>query len=59
MVLSEPAIHALQPEALQLLEALRTGVRRPGPAVLSFVPAAQTNNALLRMPLLRPGRDAS
>ena len=27
-VLSEPAVHALQPEALQLLEALRTGVRR-------------------------------
>jgi hypothetical protein len=28
---------AVQPEALQLLEALRRGVRRPGPVVLSFV----------------------
>ena len=27
--------HAVQPEALQLLEALRRGVRRPGPAVLT------------------------
>jgi hypothetical protein len=32
-VLSEPAVHAVQPEALQLLEALRRGVRRPGPVV--------------------------
>ena len=36
-VLPEPAVHAVQPEALQLLEALRRGVRRPGPVVLSFV----------------------
>jgi hypothetical protein len=36
-VLPEPAVHAVQPEALQLLEALRRGVRRPGPIVLSFV----------------------
>jgi hypothetical protein len=33
-VLSEPAVHALQPEALQLLAALRRGVRRAGPALL-------------------------
>jgi len=37
MLLSEPAVHALQPEALQFLEALRRGVRRPGPVLLSFV----------------------
>jgi non-ribosomal peptide synthetase component F len=36
-VLSEPAVHALQPQALQLLEALRRGVRRPGPSVLTLV----------------------
>jgi len=27
----------VQPEALQLLEALRRGIRRPGPVGLSFV----------------------
>src|ERR1022692_762948 len=37
-VLSEPAVYALQPQALQLLEALRRGVRRPDPVVLTFVP---------------------
>ena len=33
-VLSQPAVDALQPETLQLLEALRSRVRRPGPVVL-------------------------
>ena len=34
-VLPEPAVDALQSEALQLLEAMRRGLRRQGPAVLT------------------------
>jgi hypothetical protein len=36
-VFPEPAVHAVRPETLQLLETLRIGVRRPGPAVLILV----------------------
>jgi hypothetical protein len=37
-VLSEPAVHAVQPQALQLRDAVPRGVRRPRALVLTLVP---------------------